>query len=110
MFDLKKFQEEQRIWSTKNFGETYGSGYRSILGAVEELGELAHAHLKSEQGIRTDEDHTLAKKDAVGDIVIYLADYCWREGLSLEDCISDAWEIVSKRDWSNKKNGNKIDE
>ena len=102
MFDLKQFQKEQLEWAKHNFGSKYGSGYRTLLGAMEELGELAHAHLKSEQGIRINENHQESKKDAVGDIIIYLANYCSDNDLILEDCIKDTWENVKVRDW--KKN------
>jgi len=38
------------------------------MGLVEEVGELAHAHLKNEQGIRgTPEEHVQAKVDAIGE-------------------------------------------
>lgn len=57
MINLLEFQKEQMKWRQKNFGDTYGSGYRPLLGIVEEVGELSHAHLKKEQGIRTNENH-----------------------------------------------------
>jgi NTP pyrophosphatase (non-canonical NTP hydrolase) len=127
-FDLKKFQEEHRAWSTKNFGGKFGSGYRPLLGAVEEFGELcdlmgsktpmsmllgvckvgstigklAHHHLKNEQGIRNQENHAEAKKDAIADMLIYLTDYCNNEGFDLEALLSETWEKVRQRDW--KKN------
>ena len=99
IFDLRRFQQEERAWSEYNFGGTFGSGYRPLLGAMEELGELAHAHLKAEQGIRTNEDHQAGKRDAIGDTIIYLCDYCTNQGLTLEEVIRDTWEIVRVRDW-----------
>jgi hypothetical protein len=42
------------------------------------------------------------KVDAIGDIVIYLADYCEREGISLSAAVEKTWETVMQRDW--KKN------
>ena len=99
VFDLKAFQAEQREWSERNFGGKYGSGYRPLLGALEELGELAHAHLKSEQGIRNTECHAAAKRDAVADVIIYLADYCSNEGIDLEAALRETWLRVRSRDW-----------
>ena len=77
--------------------------YRPLLGSAEELGELARAHLKGEQGIRfTPEEIADKKIDAVGDVIVYLADYCNREGISLYGCLERAWGEVKQRDW--KKN------
>lgn len=80
---------------------------RPLFGAVEEIGELAHAHLKGLQGIRhTPEEIAERKRDAVGDVLVYLADYCNREGVSLSACVERAWGEVRLRDWrSNKETG-----
>ncbi len=66
---------ERDEWIAKNFppGPDDIPGNNSILGCIEELGELAHAHLKRKQGIRgTPEEHDAAAKDAIGDITVYL--------------------------------------
>lgn len=104
---LNEFQREQVEWSTQNFASIYGSGYRPLLGIGEEVGELMHAHLKAEQGIRIDQDHQTAKIDAAGDIIIYLSDYCNTQGIKLGDALVDTWEkTVKKRDWQvNKTDG-----
>lgn len=102
--NLHDLQNDVGDWSHKNFGNQ--PSYRPLLGVAEEVGELCHSHLKTEQGIRTAENHQAKKCDAVGDIVIYLADYCYRENISLNECVADAWEEVRKRDWTkNKKQG-----
>ena len=104
--DLSVLQEQVSTWSRKNFGPYFGSGYRPLLGLMEEVGELSHAHLKQEQGIRTSEEHQKAKIDAVGDIVIYLADYCQSQGIGLEAAVRDTWYKVGSRDWKRyPKNG-----
>jgi len=101
---LKKLQQEQAVWCNKNFGEQ--PGYRMLLGVQEELGELCHAHLKDEQGIRTNKNHFEAKRDAIADIVIYLAGYCNSEGINLERTIYEVWDKVKQRDWKkNTENG-----
>ncbi len=98
-FNLQDFQYEVRKWSNKNFGEDQPS-ILPLLGVAEEVGELNHAHLKGVQGIRyTDAEVEAKKADAVGDLMIYLADYCAREGLDLEDCVWNAWNEVKNRDW-----------
>lgn len=94
---LKDLQRKQSEWSALNFPDQ--KKYQCLLGLVEEVGELAHAHLKAEQGIRTEENLECKRRDAVGDIVIFLAGYCNHHGLDLEQCIADAWEEVRIRDW-----------
>ena len=96
-FSLRQLQAEQRPWVEHNYGDR--PAYWPLLGAVEELGELAHAHLKQEQGIRTNEDHAAAKRDGVADIVIYLADYCSAEGIDMQGAVEATWREVKQRDW-----------
>lgn len=71
-------------------------------GVGEENGELMHSVLKRAQGIRLDEDEVgpEAEQDAVGDIIIYLADFCYRRGYDIADCVEMAWYgEVSEREW-----------
>lgn len=104
---LKKLQEEQVVWVKHNFGDR--PSWMPLLGAVEELGELAHAHLKDAQCIRVNEPHFENKKDAIADIVIYLADYCTAEGIDFEKVVEETWNKVKKRDWKkNPANADKI--
>ena len=63
------------------------------------MGELAHAHLKEEQGIRTGENHIALAKDSIGDIIIFLADYCSARGFDLQEIIEETWAEVKQRDW-----------
>jgi len=95
---LKQLQDEQRPWVAHNFPGR--QPFYPLLGAMEELGELAHAHLKGLQGIRhTPEEIKLMKQDAVADIIIYLSDYCSAEGLCLMTAVETAWREVRERDW-----------
>lgn len=107
--DLKTLQREVSEWAARNFPNN--KPHMPLLGASEEIGELCHAHLKMEQGIRgTPEEHHAAKCDAVGDTIIYLADYCRLNGIDLDDAVENAWSVVVNRDWlKNKKNGVKND-
>lgn len=76
-FTLRQLQKENAEWANANFDTSVL--YHPLLGALEEYGELCHAILKKEQGIRgSGEQHMQDAKDAVGDIVIYLADLCNR--------------------------------
>jgi NTP pyrophosphatase (non-canonical NTP hydrolase) len=99
--NLRDLQLQLGPWTEHNFGPR--PSWQPLLGVQEEVGELAHAHLKAAQGIRgTPAEHAAAKFDAVGDILIFLADYCNRESIDMQQALEDTWAQVSKRDW--KKN------
>jgi NTP pyrophosphatase (non-canonical NTP hydrolase) len=102
MIDWAQLIAERDVWVNLNFPPYPGEipGNDSILGLIEENGELAHAHLKAKQGIRgTPEEHEAAMRDAIGDIVIYLLGVMSANcrptaiqpteviGVSREDCI-----------------------
>jgi NTP pyrophosphatase (non-canonical NTP hydrolase) len=95
---LDDLQKQIVQWENKNFPET--PDYRNLLGMGEELGELFHAHLKSEQRIRQDATETKEKKkDAIGDLLIYAINYAVKNRLCLLECLESAWEEVKQRDW-----------
>jgi len=102
---LDQLQSEVEEWTAKNFPNT--KPYQPLLGVQEEVGELSHAHLKMEQSIRgTTEQHENAKRDAIGDIVIYLADYCNKNRINFQQAVALTWHEVKKRDWTkNRLNG-----
>ena len=98
VFSLTQLQEELKPWSRHNFGDR--PSWMPLLGACEEIGELSHAHLKQAQGIRgTPEEHFAAKKDAVADAIVFIADYCNAEGIDLQDALEETWAEVRKRDF-----------
>lgn len=93
-----RFSLEYPSWLRRNFPNDDAS--RQLLGVVEEVGELAHAHLKGQQGIRhTPEEIRAMKVDAVADIVIFLSGYCVNEGIDLDEAVEKAWDTVRLRDW-----------
>jgi NTP pyrophosphatase (non-canonical NTP hydrolase) len=101
---LRKLQSDVKEWSTKNFPDA--KPHQPLLGAAEEIGELCHAHLKMEQNIRTNQNHKEDAEDAIADCIIYLADYCWRNGYDLQTAINKVWPKVQQRDWiKNQING-----
>src|SRR5262245_9502961 len=102
---LGRLQKDHALWLEHNFPGQ--KPHQPLLGLQEEVGELAHAHLKGEQGIRHDPEEIFRlKKDAVGDIVIYLASYCTANSLDLDACVYGAWQEVKARDWqAHKKEG-----
>lgn len=91
-------QSRLHLWRQRNFPTTDAD--QQLFGVVEEVGELAHANLKSKQGIRgTPEEHIAAEKDAVGDILIYLAGYCSYREWDMIAILEETAEQVTKRDW-----------
>jgi NTP pyrophosphatase (non-canonical NTP hydrolase) len=97
-FTLRQLQDDQRPWVAHNFPNR--EPWHPLLGIVEEVGELAHAHLKQAQGIRgTFAEHHEKKIDAVGDTIIYLADYCSAVGIDLHKAVETVWAEVKQRDW-----------
>lgn len=73
--DWDKLVKERDEWVARNFPEQRLDTPvdESLIGVIEEVGELAHAHLKAAQGIRgSEEEHIKNAKDAIGDITIYL--------------------------------------
>lgn len=102
---MKEIQWEQRAWAEYNFGGRNAT--HALLGISEEVGELSHVHLKMLQGIRITSDIFRSKaRDAIGDIVIFLMDYCNANGWELEDIVAETWQEVKNRDWKKfPKNG-----
>jgi len=102
---LNLLQRQVAAWSERNFPDQPAEN--PLLGVGEEYGELTHAVLKDKQGIRLDESDvsTEAEMDAVGDMVIFLADFCSRRGYNIGDCVEMAWEgKVQTRNWESEYN------
>jgi NTP pyrophosphatase (non-canonical NTP hydrolase) len=93
------------VWLKHNFPNQ--PKHHGILGAVEEIGELAHAFLKLEQGIRHTPDECRAMmEDAIGDIVIFLTSFCNSQNIVMSDAVVKAEKEVFARDWKKyPKNG-----
>lgn len=96
---IRTMQAAHKVWLDRNFPDQ--NPHDGLLGITEEVGELAHAHLKGAQGIRhtANEIHEM-KKDALGDIFIFMLSYANSNGFDVAECIEETWEnIVSRRDW-----------
>lgn len=104
--DLRTLQKEVEKWALANFGEDVPQ-HQPLLGIGEEVGELMHAQLKYEQGIRGYDVQKFSEDagDAIGDIMIYLVDYCNRAGFSLDECVRVTWEKVRRRNWKKDPEG-----
>ena len=97
-----RLQAENKPWADHNWPDR--KPHQPLLGAAEEIGELCHAHLKSEQGIRgSAEKHHAAKIDAVADVIVFLADYCNLNGIDMQAAVEQTWAEVKQRDWQKNK-------
>lgn len=74
MFDA--LQTEVGRWSREHFGDQ--PAVNPLLGTGEEAGELA-------DDLDLDGPPTEAELDAVGDVLVYAADFCARRGLDYQD-------------------------
>jgi NTP pyrophosphatase (non-canonical NTP hydrolase) len=100
---LSLHQKELSDWQDKNFGNTNSTVETvwCLAGMIEELGEFAHALLKSVQGIRgiSKEQADKEMADAFGDIVIYGTQAMTTRNIDAEKAISDTIAEVLNRDW-----------
>jgi NTP pyrophosphatase (non-canonical NTP hydrolase) len=95
---LSQLQAERNEWVKKNFPDDELED--SIMGAVEEIGELAHHYLKRKQDIRGDQAHHYSEMlDAVADCVIFLAGCASHLGVDYGELVTQTWETVKRRDW-----------
>lgn len=96
--DFRQLQDEQRPWREYNF--PYRDSYYPLLGAVEEIGEIAHSYLKWKQAIRgTASEHYAKMADGVADAIIFLSDFCSAMGFDLQTLMEETWAEVKQRDW-----------
>lgn len=85
-----------RSWGRKVDSRNMG------LGVCEEAGEMAHCLLKRNQGLRgMDKPEVFVPEctDAIGDIMVYLAELCTAEGWNLEHIFVATVDKVTKRKW-----------
>ena len=72
---------------------------KSIVAAQEALSTVGLTDREDDDNPLSEEP-TEAEADAVGDIIVYLADYCERRGLEMGACVEKAWEDeVKHRAW-----------
>lgn len=70
--------------------------YSQLLKAVSEMGELADAENKGD---------IPAIKDAVGDVVVCLINYCALRDISLVECLKGAYDEIKDRKGTLMPNG-----
>jgi NTP pyrophosphatase (non-canonical NTP hydrolase) len=96
MAEINELQCEIGAWAVKNFpGDTRAD---LVLGLVEEVGELARAVLKQNQGVRG--NYTMwenAILDELPDVFIKLCHVCAVFGYDLETLVQTKWATVQNR-------------
>lgn len=96
--DSTRMSDLLNSWRATNFPNAAPTD--QLLGVQEEVGELAHHHLKDMQNIRgTHEEHVEGMRDAVGDILIYLQGYCHLSGWDMFQIYMETGAKIIKRDW-----------
>ena len=89
---LDAIQADQIEWSTRNFGQQ--PAHRPMLGIIEEMCELEEAQmLAGETG--KEESDAAAQLDAIGDIAIYMLDYCGKRGWRMQEL----WDARACPEW-----------
>lgn len=78
------------------------NGYRlsSLIGMWEESAEMLRAMY---------DGNDLEVSDAIGDMMVFFADFCGRNSRSLEDKFVETWDKVKKRDWQKNKLTGQVD-
>ena len=101
MKDLDIFQEEVKDWAYHNFPkDTFAD---TVLGLVEEVGEVCRTIIKKNQGVRgTPEYWDEEARKELGDVFIKLLHvmvlFDPSDG-SAYRIASDRWQVIRKRDW-----------
>lgn len=82
---LEQLQSDQVAWVKYNFPNR--PLHHPLLGIIEEFGELDEA--------TEDLPHELDIKDAIADIMIFMADYCTMMSLNLQEIYDEAAKLMS---------------
>jgi len=77
-----------REWAKERGLYNKGNATTQYVKLQEEAGELAKALLKNDQP---------EVIDAIGDMVVVLTNLAYMRGVNIENCISSAYDVISKR-------------
>lgn len=77
-----------RIWAKERGIYKKGNSHTQYVKLQEEAGELAKALLKNNRAEIV---------DSIGDIVVVLTNLAELEGLKIEDCIQEAYNVIKNR-------------
>ena len=101
---LALIQQNLFKWQREQFGNTPLA--HLALGVAEEVGELSHAILKRDQGIRGFDDKKKfeeAVADAIADTAIYSINLCSTLGIDYETVLTEVSKKILQRKWNAKK-------
>ena len=107
--DIGHWQRDVVVWAAHNF--PHDTTELTVLGLVEEAGEVARAVLKRRQNIRgTYPEWTDEIKKECADVFIKLCHVAGVEGFSLANAIVNRWAEVSQRDFIANPKGHGLPE
>ena len=75
-------------WAAARGIYTHSSARAQLLKAFSEMGELSDAELKGDAP---------AARDAVGDVLVCLINFCAMRGFDITDCLAGAWDEIKDR-------------
>ena len=102
--DLNKIQRDLAKWQADNFSPEKSTVMHMALGVAEEAGELCHAVLKGEQGIRNGGSRKDIA-DAIADTFIYGMQILTRLDYEAEDVLETVAHEVMSRNWKENPTG-----
>jgi len=110
--ELENYRKELRSWQLKNFPKDSNAPEWMMVGAIEELGEIARAMLKFHQQIREFKDPEVAKRaisDGYADLNVYLLQVMSIYGIDPEEAMSQTFNHVLSRDWTKNTVNGEVD-
>ena len=75
-------------WAAARGIYAHSNARAQLLKAFSEMGELADAEIKGDGP---------AARDAVGDVLVCLINFCAMRDLDITDCLSAAWDEIKDR-------------
>ena len=104
---LTTLQDDVQQWVVRNFGTD--NELATVVGLVEEVGEMCRAVVKRSQGIRgSEEEWTAELRKESADVLIKLCDIAQFNGFSLAEAVAERWGKVRQRDWRADPQGHGI--
>ena len=87
-YNVVFYFDKIREWAEQRGIYEHGDPKTQYLKLMEEAGELGRAILKDNEG---------EQLDAIGDMVVVLTNLAELLGLSIEECVESAYDVISKR-------------
>lgn len=87
-YETEGIYSKIRLWATERGIYDKGDSKTQYIKLMEEAGELAKALLNSDEP---------EIKDAIGDMVVVLTNLAHLSGMTIEDCVESAYQVIAKR-------------